>query len=392
MMTSDEPQSKADGIPLDTLAVNEKARSNNNTIPPAKPANLTKPNVEVYNGYLVAPQVAPIRPASPDTLSNLSVEEYELLRVPSIRHGESDQSGEVAATGPRTWRHRLAHFWVVNKGIVFMLIAQVFGVLMNVTTRLLEVEGNKGKGLHPFQILFARMSITTLLASTYMWYNKTPHFPFGTREIRWLLIARGLGGFCGVFGMYFSLLYLPLADATVITFLAPGIACFACSILLKQPFTRVEQVACLISLVGVVLIARPTTLFHAATGGGSSATGLDDVAPSNATVPTPAPADASSYEDVTPIQRLTAVGVALIGVLGSSVAYTTIRWIGKRAHPLITVNYFAAWCFIVSVVMQTALPEVGWQLPADLKEWGYLLFLGICGFVMVCFPAQELNV
>lgn len=273
-----------------------------------------------------------------------------------------------------------------------MLIAQVFGVLMNVTTRLLEVEGNKGKGLHPFQILFARMSITTLLASTYMWYNKTPHFPFGTREIRWLLIARGLGGFCGVFGMYFSLLYLPLADATVITFLAPGIACFACSILLKQPFTRVEQVACLISLVGVVLIARPTTLFHAATGGGSSATGLDDVAPSNATVPTPAPADASSYEDVTPIQRLTAVGVALIGVLGSSVAYTTIRWIGKRAHPLITVNYFAAWCFIVSVVMQTALPEVGWQLPADLKEWGYLLFLGICGFVMVCFPAQELNV
>ena len=33
-----------------------------------------------------------------------------------------------------------------------MLLAQVFGVMMNVTTRLLEIEGNKGKGLHPFQV------------------------------------------------------------------------------------------------------------------------------------------------------------------------------------------------------------------------------------------------
>lgn len=48
-----------------------------------------------------------------------------------------------------------------------MLLAQFFGVLMNVTTRVLEVEGNKGKGLHPFHILFARMSITMVLASLY---------------------------------------------------------------------------------------------------------------------------------------------------------------------------------------------------------------------------------
>lgn len=49
-----------------------------------------------------------------------------------------------------------------------MLGAQVFGCLMNVLTRLLEIEGNKGKGLHPFQILFARMGITMILASSYM--------------------------------------------------------------------------------------------------------------------------------------------------------------------------------------------------------------------------------
>ena len=73
---------------------------------------------------------------------------------------------------------------------------------MNVTTRLLEIEGNMGKGLDPFQILFARMAITTLLASGYMWWAKTPHFPLGLPEVRWLLVLRGIGGFFGVFGMY----------------------------------------------------------------------------------------------------------------------------------------------------------------------------------------------
>ena len=69
------------------------------------------------------------------------------------------------------------------------------------------------------------MGITVLCSTLYMWRAKTEHFPFGMPEVRPLLIARGLTGFFGVFGMYYSLLYLPLADATVITFLAPSLAC-----------------------------------------------------------------------------------------------------------------------------------------------------------------------
>lgn len=266
-----------------------------------------------------------------------------------------------------------------------MLIAQVFGTLMNVTTRLLEIEGNKGKGLHPFQILFARMGITFCLATGYMWHKKIPHFPLGLPEVRGLLVARGLAGFFGVFGMYYSLLYLPLADATVITFLAPSLACWACSMLINEPFTKVEKLAALVSLIGVIFIAKPTSLFAAFGGGGDSppASGSIDASPSgNSTMTTPA-ADAGSYKSVTPTQRLTAVGIALLGVLGSATVYTVIRWIGKRAHPLISVNYFAAWCTLVSIVMQFLLPDVGFLLPADLKEWGYLFFLGTCGFVMV---------
>lgn len=179
-----------------------------------------------------------------------------------------------------------------------------------------------------------------------------------------------------------SLMYLPLADATVITFLVPSLACWACSILIKEPFTRMEQIAGFVSLSGVVLIARPTSLFSRSSGSATAPVTFDgDVVPGNATALVP---DASNFDNVTPAQRLAAVGFALLGVFGAACAVTTIRWIGKRAHPLISVNYFSVWCTFVSLVAQFALPGVGFLLPADLKDWSYLLFLGACGFIMVC--------
>lgn len=178
-----------------------------------------------------------------------------------------------------------------------------------------------------------------------------------------------------------SLQYLPLSDATVITFLAPTVACWACSILIKEPFTRSEQIAGVISFIGVIFIARPTSFIphSSASTASPSGSGVDGGIPSaNATNST----NARGLEHVTSTQRLGAVGVALIGVLGAACAYTTIRWIGQRAHPLISVNYFAAWSALVSAVALAAIPGIGFRLPASLVQWAYLLFLGICGFVM----------
>jgi drug/metabolite transporter (DMT)-like permease len=140
-----------------------------------------------------------------------------------------------------------------------------------------------------------------------------------------------------------SLMYLPLADATVITFLAPSIACWACSYLIKEPFTRMEQIAALISLFGVVLIARPTSLFHSDAKANPAAGGDGGLGPRSMNGTTLPTADRFNYDHVTPNQRAMAVGFAMLGVLGAACAFTTIRWIGKRAHPLLSVNYFAAW-------------------------------------------------
>jgi NhaP-type Na+/H+ or K+/H+ antiporter len=143
---------------------------------------------------------------------------------------------------------------------------------------------------------------------------------------------------------------------------------------------RLEQIAAYVSLFGVVLIARPLSLFSSMSQSSEpTAVGTVIAEATNATVHN----SASDYDNVTPAERALAVGVAMLGVVGAAGAYTTIRWIGKRAHPLISVNYFAVWCTIVSTVMMFALPGVGFLLPANLKDWCYLFFLGICGFVMV---------
>lgn len=149
--------------------------------------------------------------------------------------------------------------------------------------------------------------------------------------------------------------------------------------LLKEPFTRSEQVAALVSLLGVMLIARPTSFFSLADGEWPMGSGAGDGLPAtNGTLPM----HENNEIQVTAAQRLLAVGVALLGVFGAASAYTTIRWIGQRTHPLISVNYFAAWTTFVATVVLLFVPGMSFKLPAGLKQWSYLIFLGICGFAM----------
>jgi drug/metabolite transporter (DMT)-like permease len=181
-----------------------------------------------------------------------------------------------------------------------------------------------------------------------------------------------------------SLQYLPVAEATVITFLAPTVAGFACMVFLKEPFTKTEQWGGYVSLLGVVLIARPSALF-AGSASSSKQTPVEEVSrmmirmAGNSTS-----APVTDSEGITVAQRLSGVGFALVGVFGAACAYTTLRWIGKRAHPLVSVNYFGIWCSFVSTVSLLAVPSLGgFKMPHGFREWGMLAFLGVCGFCMV---------
>ncbi|RDL38111.1 Uncharacterized protein BP5553_05544 [Venustampulla echinocandica] len=317
--------------------------------------------------------------------SLLDPEEFRRLSIGTASSINSQSRGASpypasndARTRPKGFKNACKHFWHRNQGPFLVAFSQFFGALMNVAARLLELEG---EGMHPLQVLFARMSLTMLFCCAWMWWKKVPDFPFGAKNIRWLLAARGFVGFFGIYGMYYSLQYLPLSDAVVLTFLAPSVASYACYLFLKEPFTRSAQMASLVSLFGVILIARPTSFFASTPESSPSGTHAG-----NSTAAADSPN--SGFPTPTSAQRLSAVAVAMLGVLGAAGAFTTIRWIGKRAHPLISVNYFAVFCTIISTFFLTlAQPlhlsdSLSFRLPTSLRQWSMLIFLGICGFIM----------
>ncbi|KAL2131469.1 hypothetical protein VTI74DRAFT_4980 [Chaetomium olivicolor] len=318
-----------------------------------------------------------LNPHVPRSLSGSPFSEYGRLSPCPSRGLSPAPYGYGPRTRTATISQAVNGFWARNRGVILVAVAQLFGALMNLAARLLELESE----MHPLQILFARMSMTTALSCLYMWWNEVSDFPLGPRGVRGVLVIRGVSGFFGIYGMWYSMMYLPLAEATVITFLAPMLSGYICHVLLKDPFTRKEQLASLIALAGVVLIARPTSLF----GGATTPEPTRPQDPSNTS---------ASDDEPTPSQRLLAILVALLGVLGAAGAYTTIRYIGQRAHALITVTYFSVWSTLVSTlalllaplfgIAQTDTPRINFAglLPSSLYEWFLLLSLGLCGFVM----------
>lgn len=89
-----------------------------------------------------------IRVPSPDP-SLLSIDDSNNIQFGRNSNYYPDQSGRRhASRSPaplRTAKGRVQAIWTKNKGLVLVLISQFFGALMNVTTRLLEMEGNNGK-------------------------------------------------------------------------------------------------------------------------------------------------------------------------------------------------------------------------------------------------------
>jgi drug/metabolite transporter (DMT)-like permease len=90
----------------------------------------------------------------------------------------------------------------------------------------------------------------------------------------------------------------------------------------------------------------------------------------------------NKVDTVTPSQRLIAIAISMLGVLGASGAYTMIRIIGDRAHALISVNYFAIVSTVGSTVILLLTPNMGFQRPQGVREWILLTSLGVLGFIL----------
>jgi drug/metabolite transporter (DMT)-like permease len=244
-------------------------------------------------------------------------------------------------------------FIASNTGILLIIISQFFFASMDVSVKLL---GSLEPPVHALEIIVIRMGITFVCCEIYMIVMGIPDPIAGPKGVRMILIIRGTSGFFGLSGMYWSLQYLSVADATVLIYLTPLTTAVAGSVFLKEKSSVKQALAGVFSLLGVVLIGRPAFLF-----------GSPDTIP-------------PGFIDEVPAQRLAGVGACMVSVLGNTGAYTSIRAIGKRAHPIHIMTYFSLWCTIISSLGMVVF-DVPIVYPASWM-WRLLLFMiAVFGFV-----------
>jgi drug/metabolite transporter (DMT)-like permease len=126
------------------------------------------------------------------------------------------------------------------------------------------------------------------------------------------------------------------------------------ALLLKESLALRELVAGGLSLVGVVLIARPPFLF-----GFTSYT----------------------YDDGTiPAKRMLGVAIGLVGVVGATGAFLSIRAIGKRASAMHSNAFFALQAVIFSATL-SLMTNIRYVVPSNPTFFILLLAISVCGFV-----------
>ena len=158
-----------------------------------------------------------------------------------------------------------------------------------------------------------------------MWYAKIG--VWGDPKVRWLLALRGLGGFFGVCGLYFSLVYLPISEAVVLTFLGPMLSCYVYSFIQpSEPYTRRQQIASYICIVGLIVIPRPISLFSLSSDATESSDNSTTTATNTTLLDSPNPNQPlSAPVQPTTSQHIFAICLSLIGVVGGSTALIAIR-------------------------------------------------------------------
>ncbi|KAJ6617990.1 hypothetical protein B0H10DRAFT_1282186 [Mycena sp. CBHHK59/15] len=235
-------------------------------------------------------------------------------------------------------------FVSLNTGLLLVTAAQAVFSLVNVAVKMLQ--NLDEEPVSTLELIVVRMGVTYICSTAYMVIQKVPHPFIGPEGVRLLLVFRGVTGFIGLNGTYFSLQYLSLSDVTILSFLVPMCTAISGSIFLKEDFTRREALA-------GVLIARPNFLF-------------------DSTHDPPAVSVEQQH-------RMLAIGMALAGVVGSTGAMTSIRAIGHRAHPMHLLAFFSLQSVIVASGIMLAIrqPVV---VPTRLSWLGLLLLIGILGF------------
>ncbi|KAF9936168.1 hypothetical protein BGZ65_002684 [Modicella reniformis] len=234
-----------------------------------------------------------------------------------------------------------------TKGLIYMALSAFFFSSMSLLVSL------TAKILPSFEVLLFRGIIQTILGIATCRYLGIS--PWGKPEVRFLLFCRGLAGTCALGLFFFSLSIMPLADATVIFFLGPVFTAILARIIMKEPFGPLDALASVVTMCGVVLVAKPSVLFPQSPGNNNT---LGD-------------------EDG---RRLLGALCAACGATGTATAYVLVRKIGKEAHPMQHVVALGLVACLFSPIGLYTL-QGGFIVPQGALMWSGVISLGVAAFL-----------
>ena len=222
-----------------------------------------------------------------------------------------------------------------------MVAAAFFFSVMSLLVKLV------GQSMPSQEIVLVRGLVTIAIAYTAV--RRMVGLDFRGRR-RGLLALRGLLGFAAVSCFFYAVIHLPLADVTVIHYTNPAFTAAMAALVIAEPVRTRDAASLVASLLGVVLIARPSFLF-------AGASRLDPFA----------------------------AGIGLLGAILSAGAYVTVRELRHTEHPMVIVLWFAAVTTLGSIpatIRRFVMPE-GW-------EWAALAGIGVTTHIGQIFLTRGL--
>ncbi|XP_036428058.1 solute carrier family 35 member G1 isoform X1 [Colossoma macropomum] len=238
-------------------------------------------------------------------------------------------------------------------GLLYSLLASVFFSVAALLVKKIE-------GMHAVEISAIRCLFQMLFVIPPMIYYKTGFL--GPRGMRVYLVLRGVLGSSAMILLYYAVLQMPLADATVIMFSNPVFTALLAWIFLKERCTIWDVIFTVFTLTGVILIARPPFLF------GGELSGIE-----------------GEYTN-----HIKGTVAAFSGAIGAACTMVILRKMGKNAHYYLSIWYYATLGFIECVVALFIMDE--WTVPSCGWDRWTLMAIGLLGIAGQTFLTKALQI
>jgi len=218
-------------------------------------------------------------------------------------------------------------------GARYMLASALAFALMGMCVKIAGQQG-----IPVLEIIAARALVSLVLSYGDVRRKNIPLF--GTHRL--LLVMRGLVGFVSLTGVFYALVHLPIAEASVLQYLHPMFTAIIALLWLKER-PGIATVACIgLSFIGLLVMVRPAFLFGGA---------------------------AADYDTL-------AVAIAIAGAFGSGLAYTIVRRLSALEDPSVIVFYFP----LVTLPATLLLLGDDFVIP---RGWGWLTLLMVGVFTHI---------